>query len=165
MMYRRKNELIEAMQWDGEESTAREIRSWTGGVAWYHERYGLFLKEFDGTHPVHVGQYVVPDSDGTYYRLGEGEFNALYEPVPPQGDRIVTAIQAAVEDVPGVLKATAERSGEWTVSIQVWPNPEVGVLHETLARDVWDAANAERAAGTYLQIEMMDDDKNEGEEG
>ncbi len=78
--YRKKPVVVEAVQWDGENT--RDIIKWTDGRAYIHDT--LCIRTLEGDHKARRGDYIIKGIQGEFYPCKPDIFEQMYEKV--EGD-------------------------------------------------------------------------------
>ena len=77
MKYRKKPVVIEAIQWNGENTM--EILKWVGDKAYFHD--SIYIKTLEGDHKATIGDYIIKGIKGEFYPCKPDIFEATYEKV------------------------------------------------------------------------------------
>lgn len=79
MKYKRKEKIIEAIQWDGSEDTLQEIRDFCPTISWNEDCNILLIDCSVGTLQVDIGDYIILELDGDFDVYPESGFLFTYE--------------------------------------------------------------------------------------
>lgn len=92
VLYRKRPVTIEAMQWDGELSTAKDIIDWVDShtsepmIGWTNETpQRLEVRTLEGDMRVNVGDWVIKGVNGEFYPCKPDIFEKTYEIVENNG--------------------------------------------------------------------------------
>ena len=75
--YRKKPVVIEAIQWNGENTM--EILKWVGNKAYFHD--SIYIKTLEGDHKATIGDYIIKGIKGEFYPCKPDIFEMTYEKV------------------------------------------------------------------------------------
>lgn len=90
MHYQTKIERVEAMRWLGNPLSTRTILDWAG-PAMKEGVNKLMILTAEGDMFVSIGDWVLRDPKGTFWRLSDAHFKAKYEPSPPTLGRLLAS--------------------------------------------------------------------------
>ncbi|HEX4775069.1 MAG TPA: hypothetical protein VH234_06150 [Candidatus Saccharimonadales bacterium] len=82
--YRKKPVVIQAMLWDGDESTAEELKKWIGaGMMLDLDDPTFSIPTLEGNMNASRGDYVIKGVAGEFYPCKPDIFASTYEEVTP----------------------------------------------------------------------------------
>ena len=80
MKYRKKPVVIEAIQWDATDPTAKKLREWSDHAVRAHDGSACFVDTLEGTMEARPGDWIIKGIKGEFYPCKPDIFAATYEP-------------------------------------------------------------------------------------
>lgn len=90
-VFRKKPVQVSAIQWDGSEESAREIKAWADShdaqpLGGWVKDVSLFIRTLEGLMCAEPGDWIIRGVAGEFYPCKPAIFDATYEPVEASRD-------------------------------------------------------------------------------